>query len=548
MSVASGLSVIGGVLGLGPKIPRPSADVSPQSYRQAVGQASIIYGRARVGGLISFYHAVQGAEDYRYFVIAIAGHPIRAVTKVYLNDEQVTLDASGKVISGRYANAAWIWPELGGENAVASAIFVSECGGRWTSAHRGQGIAKLYCKFHLTEDVVAEGFPNITVEVEGKADVYDPRTGMRGYTNNAILCIYDWLRLPRADGGFGIDDDEVDWDFVASQANICDEPVPLRSGGLERRYTLDGVITTGAAPDEIRDSLLTSCAGEFTDSGGVFKVHAGAYREASARLEEGDLAASIRVAPLSPGDQIANEVRGTFNDPAQKYQPTEYPSRALVTTDDQRTLDLDLPFTKSHTMAQRIAKIMLMRASAERTVTWPMNLKGLAVEALDTVTLATHRYGLANYAWKVESWNLSEDFSVVLQLREESPDFYEWDPIVDEQDLPRATGTIQQPAGALTGAGGPPTGMVATASNPTQIQLDFTLPATPMVVGFEIWRSTTNSFATASLVLADVGYPNMEVSEPMNGLADGTTYYFWARARFGTGGHSPMATAAATTL
>lgn len=521
--------------------PRPSAPgATPQNYRQSLVNTQIIYGKARVGGPFIFYHATQGKKEYRYFVIALAGHPVHAITRLWLGDEAVTIPPGGGAVSGsKYAGKCWIWPELGEPDATANSTFVAECGGRWTADHRGRGIAKLYVKFELADEVIAAGMPTITAEVEGKRDIYDPRTGARGYANNAALCFYDWLLLPRSEGGFGAKPDSAPWDYVAAQANICDELVPLKGGGSERRYTCDGLITVGAEADNIRDPLLGAMAGRLAYSGGYYYAAAGAFRSPNAAaLSEGDLVGSISVSPLSSADRIANEAKGTFNDPRQLYQPVEFPTVALATGDDLRTLPLDLPFTKSHSMAQRIAKIELGRRSAEKSVTWPMNARGLPIRALDTVRIDTARYGLANYTWTVAGWSLNPDFSVTLSLREEDPDWYAWNPVADEQDLPVASQQLAQPTPWLIGAGEAPLTLTVGDVGASTVSLSFTLPAGGVIM-WRVHYAQTADFSVSQVGASGAGSAGQAVTTSVGGLDNDTTYYFWAQAVLLNGALSP---------
>lgn len=250
--VSAGLSLLAG---------KPStAGATPSVFRQTVANSFIIYGKRRVGGLLIFFH--PRGKDFRYFVIAVAGHRCQGVVRWWLGDEQVTVDGSGKVLSGKYAGNAWLWFMRGTEDQAAHPTFVAETDGKWTAAHRGRGTALIYAKFKMTDDVVQAGMPNITAEVEGKDDILDPRTGARGYTRNAALVFYDWLALPREIGGFGAYDDEIDWDWVAAQAGASDELVDTPIG-QERRYEFDAYLQTGAAPSEVRDTFVTCCAGAF---------------------------------------------------------------------------------------------------------------------------------------------------------------------------------------------------------------------------------------------------------------------------------------------
>ncbi|WP_298808906.1 hypothetical protein [uncultured Sphingomonas sp.] len=68
----------------------------PSIYRQALGNSWIVYGKRRVGGLMVFFHPLYaGKFHYRFFVIAVAGHRCRGVTRWFLNDEEVSVRADG---------------------------------------------------------------------------------------------------------------------------------------------------------------------------------------------------------------------------------------------------------------------------------------------------------------------------------------------------------------------------------------------------------------------------------------------------------------------
>lgn len=425
--VAATLSLAAGAI-MAAVAGRPaSAAASPQTFRQSIVNARIIYGMRRAGGVIAFFHPKKvGKKHYRYFVIAITGHRCAGANRFFLNDEVATVDGSGKVTSGPYAGGAWLWFDRGLADAVANPVFVAECDGKWTTEHRGRNVAKLYAKFEMTDAVVEAGFPNMTVEVMGKDDVRDPRTGVRSYLRNAVAVFYDWMAMPREDGGFGAYADEIpDDDWLSAMVNIADEAVPLRAGGSEERYAFDSMIEIGAPPSEVRGTFVTCCAGSYTYSSGKHLMRPGYWVPVSSRLDEDDLAGPISVPLLSDEGELASEVSGTFIDPATLYQPQPIPTRS-VQADDVRQGDYDLPHITSHPRGQRILEIMLRRAQAEKRVSWPMNIMGLGAAAMDTVQLGTARYGLSNYAFVVKNWGLSTDFSVVLGLREENEEIYAW--------------------------------------------------------------------------------------------------------------------------
>jgi hypothetical protein len=451
VALAAGMAIAFKALGIGS--PKPSSNVGPpQVFRQSISHSFIVYGKRRVGGLMVFFHARQSGDDhFRYFVIACAGHRCNGLTKWFLNDEEVTVDGSNKVTTGKYANAAWLWFQEGNASETANATFVSECGGKWTTNHKGNGVAAIYAKFQMTEEVVQAGMPNITAEIEGKDDIYDPRTETSGYTRNAALIFYDWMELAREEGGFGAYADEIpDADYISAQANVCDETVNSLP-----RYAIDAVIQTGAPPAEIRDVLIVNMGGSYTYSGGKHLARPGYWVPPSETLGEDDFAGPLQVSPFLPGDQAANEIQGTYIEPSDGYMAAPFATQSVASS-DVRQMDLDLAFTTNKHQAERIASIMLNRAQCEKTVVCTANIEGLKIKALDTISLDTTRYGLSNYAFQVINWGLSADWNVVLTLREENEDIYDAPspvspPSIPDISVPDPLGGPVNPDDFLTG-------------------------------------------------------------------------------------------------
>jgi hypothetical protein len=310
--------------------------------------------------------------------------------------------------------------------------------------------------------------PNITAIIEGKDDIADPRDDSTGYTRNAPLIFYDWMKIPREEGGFGAYDDEIPDDaWISAQANVADETV-----NSSMRYAIDAVITTGAAPNEIRDTLVVNQAGTYTYSEGKHLMRPGYWVPVSETLAEDDLAGPVQVSPFMPADAAANEVQGTYISPDDNYQGAPFTTQSEATT-DIRQVDLDLAYVTNLDQANRVARIMLNRAQKEKTVVWPMNIAGLKVKAMDTVQVDSHRYGLSNYAWTVTNWGLSADWGVVVSLREESEDIYTEPDVV----APVTPPTVTQPTGPVQ----PTYSVTSLIFNSTVSGLTFSIDSTGAV-------------------------------------------------------------------
>ena len=146
-------------------------------------------------------------------------------------------------------------------------------------------------------------------------------------------------------------------------------------------------------------------------------------------FSEKDARDTITVKPRRSRRELVNTVRGTFISSAQNWQPTDYPPvcvAAYKTADggEEVAINLDLPYTRSPYMAQRIARIALETCRRELSVQFPANLSGLRVVAGETVTLTLSRFGITRVPMVVTQWQMTEDFGVNLTLHREDPEIY----------------------------------------------------------------------------------------------------------------------------
>lgn len=521
ISIGLSLAVSLAFKALGVGAPKAKDQVGPpQVFRQSISNSFIVYGEFRVGGLLVFYHARQsGSDHYRYFVVAVAGHRCKDVVSWMLNDEVVTVDGSGKVTSGQYANNAWLWFQRGLASETANATFVSECGGKWTSNHKGNGVCAFYAKFKMADAVVQAGMPNMTAIIEGRDEILDSRDATEKYTQNGALIFYDFNRIPREEGGFGAYTDEIpDDDWISAQANVCDETV---NGAA--RYALNGVIQTGAPPADVRDALVVNVAGTYGYSGGKHLMRVGYWPGISTTLAEDDLASAIQISPFMTADTAATEATGTFMDPGNGYQGSPLTTWDRPGATDILQADVDLAFTTAFDQGNRVLAIMGKRAGCEKTVVWPMNIAGLSSRVMDYCQLDSTRYGLANYAWLITNWSFSFDPDagpgIVFSLKEENSEIYD----DGSATTPSSPPTISQPSGPIV------TGVPAIlrASYPKNLSItseDAGTDATIHLFGTSGGAGTDFTIDYASDTPQDVTVPHADIT----GLSYATTYYIFA--------------------
>jgi hypothetical protein len=358
----------------------------------------------------------------------LAGHELEEIGDIYLNDEVVTLDGSGFVTTAPYNSKIRIKKHLGSDSQTTDADLLAESN-QITSAFRGQGIAYLYVRYEYDQDAFPNGLPLVTAVIKGKK-VYDPRTATTAYSNNAALCVRDFIT-----SAYGLSDDQIDDTVFSAAANICDENVNLSGGGTEKKYTINGITRADINYGDVLGDMMTACAGSLFWGAGKWKLTVGDYTAPTKTLTLDDLRGSISLATrVNLRDQF-NIVKGTFNDSSERWIVTDYPEvkgSTFVTEDggQETALDLRLPYTTSSATAQRLAKLTLYRGREQMTFTADFGLNAFDVEVGEIIALTNERYGWNAKEFEVVGWSFGASeagaLTVSLTLRETSEAAFDW--------------------------------------------------------------------------------------------------------------------------
>lgn len=313
----------------------------------------------------------------------------------------------------------------GGTEQGADADLVAEVP-EWTWDHRLIGVTYIYVRLEYDADIFPNGLPNIKALVRGKK-LYDPRTGVTAWSNNWALCVYDYLRDER---GFGCSDADIDVGSIINAANVSDEWVDLGGGLWQQRYRCDGVVMSDKSPRDNLAEMASASAGPIVISGGVFRVFAGAYDVPTVTLTESDLRGPVKVSPRTSRKDLFNVVKGTFINPANGWQPSDFPavSNPTYASDDGEVIvrDIELPFTVNSVMAQRLGKIILERSRQGIVVNFPAKLTAFQLTAYSTVHVSLAKFGWVNKVFRVMNWKMSDDGGIDLVLNEEAAGVYNW--------------------------------------------------------------------------------------------------------------------------
>ncbi|USD68142.1 hypothetical protein [Vibrio sp. SCSIO 43136] len=370
---------VGGMTGLAASAamtehPRPSQAERRQTVRSGNASKQVLVGEGEVGAV--WLHCEEQSsneknkdgtiKEWLHNAYGLAGHPIYEVTKTFFNERELA----------KFGTKARVAHHI--DPTVTDSYLLANSKS-WKADMIGKGTTWSAVSMLFDSDLYPSGIPTPRFRFKGAKDIYDPRTGQRGYTNNAALVIL-WV----LEKDWGITHDRViwtGWGGITEAANLCDELVTNADGTKEKRYTINGSYLLSEKRGEVLNDLLQTCGGQLVRIGGkVGILPAAYYGPATFTISESDIIGDVQIKPEPERSNAINTVGGSFIDPKQNYVETDFPEvkndAAIVRDGDVIRTDLKLRFSISPYLSQRLANIQLKRALAGATVQLTMNLKG----------------------------------------------------------------------------------------------------------------------------------------------------------------------------
>ena len=555
--LSKGISATGGNFG------------SKLSTRAPTEPRQIIYGQTRVGGTITHISTTGTDNHLLHMVFVIAGHEVNSLEAVILNDETLTTSSStisGSTVftatnskftntenpndfgSGRLVRFTF---QDGSQTAVDG--FMDAQLAAITTTDKYTDMAYVYMQCVFDAEKFGGGMPNVSFVVKGKK-VYDPRlnsgSGGTAWSDNPALIVRDYL----TDTTYGlkaksgeINDGNVAGGITAA-ANKCDETVTLADGSsTEKRYTANGFTNFAANGAGVLNGVLQSMAGSMSYVNGQFQVHAGAHPTPSLTITDDDLLQPLEVSTKSTTGDLYNTVKSVFVDGSNNYIAADapiYQDSTFLTEDTPngtnsdkpnyvKTMEKQLPFTVTHTMAQRLQRISLKKQRLATSIGAVVDLKFLRLQPHDTVMITNERLGYTSKIFEVLSAEMliqeSEDvptLAVGLVLQETASSVYDF--ATSDYQTPVASGsTLTVGDYAIS----PPTNLsVVTDSTTvdvltnTSVTVSWTNASSPYIIGTEI-HYKRNSDSVYSTVFANAGATKQQIQA----LEVGVQYNFKAR-------------------
>lgn len=311
----------------------------------STGPRELVLGKVRKGGYVLFRDSCGGYKDRFVMVIALANHEIEGVESYYLNDQKVTLDSQGFVVTSPYDLSATetvtVYVHITPTDAVAGTVTQSylsdESGnsvpyttyqrlksddsnarirlytgtqtqtadarlmslfpGVWTANHTLTGIAYLIVEYIYNETSFPSGMPTVTAVVKG-AKVYDPRSGLTAWSDNPALHALHIVQHPYFGKRGTLTERELA--RVSAAANACDETYTttvtsasgITSPLIRPMYQSGIVLQYGAQATDVLDDICIAMCGTWAYAGGEFFIKAGKYTAPVVTLTESDLLTS----------------------------------------------------------------------------------------------------------------------------------------------------------------------------------------------------------------------------------------------------------------
>lgn len=453
--------------------------------RQPLAARRIIYGFCRAGGTLTALRLHGPNNEWNNLVITTSGHEIDGFRDMYFDGVLVTgmnKNAGGYLVGGetggKYATFVVTEFKKGTDGEPAFPVLKSNVPTIWTANHRQDGCGCAHIRLTFNTDTFPNGIPNITFDMKGKK-VWDPRTDVVAWSDNAALCMNDYLMDDIL--GLGIPVEEIDVDALIAAANICDEDVALRAGGTIKRYTINGSCESSELPGDVIQTMLSAMAGRITYSGGKWAIFPGAWRPPVApSLTDDDLRGPIKVDAKVSRREIFNGVRGSYTGVATKWQPTDFPpvtNPAYVAEDQGEVIwkDVEFAWTTNAAQCQRLGKIELERARRQKSVELQCKLSAYRFQVPDTVAMTRPHFGWQDKTFEVTNhqFMVEQDaenapvLGIDMSLRESDAGVYAWNPAVDESLPPAPPAAPNHPG--LTDPS-LPTNIVLTSGDDTALR------------------------------------------------------------------------------
>ena len=416
------------------------------NIKQALAPRVRIYGRTMVSGAKAF-ESVRNGNLYQ--VIMLASDQLDAVEAFYIGDIGVAV-VNNLVQSapwGRSGGGSYIGFDvhLGSPTQPAQGLIQSaypELGNFQLAGIAYVGVVMLGVPASSFQKIYPQAQDTLFRFVVRGAQVYDPRTQTAAWSQNAGLCIRDFLTHS---DGMALPVALIDDASFAAFANVCDQPVALKAGGTEPRYTINGTYDLSEEPKTVLARMCAACDGQLVMTpAGKVGITGGAFAAPTVTITSDHILEAGFEQGAGAFDAY-NRLTASFSFGFAYYQMSE--NAPLNDTASQAVVGdipetLSLPMVTSYTQAARLAKIKMAKDNPAWRGTATLDMTGLNAvgEQIVGVSYAPVPYAspLFSTTFLLTSLSLGADLATVeIGISSLTADAYAWNAAVEEPDQPR---------------------------------------------------------------------------------------------------------------
>lgn len=472
---------------------------SAQTVRSSKAPIRFILGRASTGGVLVWAQEQAGVQtegEWIHMVYVLAEGRIAGIDAIYLGEQD---------INDFYDAASY---ELIVDPTQVNVFLKANCPD-WKDSQIGRGLSFVRLSLRYSAEKFPSGIPDVRFQVRGSVEVFDPRNGQTGYSENTALHLLWYMR-----NRCGVPDDEIIMESFASAANVCDEAVINADGTGGIRYRTGCVIGANEQKTQVQQKLEAACGGKLIRVGGRWMLQAGAYYGPyDFEINEDMIVGTVSGTTESSNDAAINTVRGTFIDMTQSWTETDYPEVSVAQWVEQdggeAAETLSFSYVNDPYQAQRLANMELRRRRSGGTLTLPMNFAGYNCRPGRVVRVNLPTLNILG-EFIVTDWAMGAKDACSVSVSQYDPQVF--DDAVGQPYNP--LGFINLPTGGL----GSPTGLMwqtDSAAEVVQGVLSWVMPA-GIVTECSVVVRQGNNVVQAHTV------PAPAVQQSINGLPSGS--------------------------
>ena len=447
----------------------------------------IVYGTRKVGGNVIFVETSGTDNEFLYMAIIVSEGEIEDITKIFVNDNEVTFDgdianntqrsvassdsnffkADPNVEGSSAASLITIEPHYGTDDQSASSLLSGLSS--WTSNHRLRGLAYIALKFKWNADAFGS-LPTVNAIVKGRK-VYNPNldstvTGGSGshrkddsttweYSDNGIYQLLDYLRNDRF--GMGIANSYFDSNFADWQVagDVCDTNITPYSGAsdIDLMDSHPIVDTSKKAIDNVKD-FVRGTRSFLNFSGGKYNILVESSGSASITLDEDNIIGGIQVSSKNKNSRY-NRVIVNFINPDKNYQSdtAQFPpvdETGLASADQHATMKtadgglllegrFDFSMITNPHQAQEMAEIILRRSRTSLDINIKTDATALDLSIGDIVNVTHATPSFSAKPFRVQGMTINIDHTITLQCSEHQDSYYAFGTQVAPATIPDTT-------------------------------------------------------------------------------------------------------------